>query len=50
MHDLKTEIKLKQNEFDEDRIRFLKSSYLTLHTQKLGNFMDILKAVEEITK
>jgi hypothetical protein len=50
MHELKIEIKVKQNEFDEDKTRLLKSLYLSLHTQKLSNFSEILKAVEEITR
>jgi hypothetical protein len=50
MHELKMEIKVKQNEFDEDKTRLLKSLYLSLHTQKLSNFSEILKAVEEITR
>jgi delta 1-pyrroline-5-carboxylate dehydrogenase len=50
MHELKMEIKTKENEFDEDKTRLLKSMYLTLHTQKLSNFNEILKAVEEIMR
>jgi hypothetical protein len=50
MHELKMEIKTKENEFDEDKTRLLKSWYLNLHTQKLSNFSEILKAVEEINR
>ena len=47
MHELKFEIKNKQNEYDEDRTKLLKSMYLTLHTEKLSHFNQILKAIEE---
>jgi len=50
MHETRMEIKMKENEFDHDKATLLKSLYLTLHTQRLSNFNEILKAVEEITR